>query len=174
MTWTSYHNRGEILRSVTAVADQRRDGLLPMDVEGVNVRFDDELDLLGALQLKWHTRLAGRIERELGEQPMDLESAVIRAWHEAAADLPGIRLIIDHYRAHPTDDRVAAAMATARRKEQLLLAVMAGKGGYHDELAVPAGARIEARARETLRPLRTVEAHRGLSLLDRIKAALAA
>ena len=35
MTWTSFHSRGEILRDVIAVANQRRDGLLPMDVDGV-------------------------------------------------------------------------------------------------------------------------------------------
>ena len=34
-----------------------------MDVEGVGEAFADELDLLGALQLRWHTRLAGHIER---------------------------------------------------------------------------------------------------------------
>ena len=34
MTWKSFHNRGEILRSVTAAANTRRDGLLPMDVDG--------------------------------------------------------------------------------------------------------------------------------------------
>lgn len=174
MTWTSYHHRGEILRTVTAVADQRRDGLLPMDVAGVAVRFDDELDLLGALQLTWHTRLAGRIERELGDQPMDLESAVVRAWRGVAQELPGIRLIIDHYRTHSTDDRMAAAMAKAHAKERLLLAVMAGQGSCGDERAIPAGALIEARARETVRPLRPVPGPRGLSLLDRIKAALAA
>ena len=35
-----------------------------MDVPGVAERFRDELDLLGALHLKWHTRLAGHIESE--------------------------------------------------------------------------------------------------------------
>jgi len=173
MTWTNYHKRGEILRTVIAVADQRRDGRLPMDVEGVGVKFDDELDLLGTLQLKWHTRLAGRIEQELAEQPMDLEAAVVRAWHHAAADMPGIRLIIDHYRAHPTDQRMATAMTKSHRKEHLLLAVMAGKGAYTDELAIPAGARIEEKAREVFRPLEPVSGARG-SLLDRIKAVIAA
>jgi len=173
MTWTSYHKRGEILRTVIAVADERRDGLLPLDVDGVTQKFDDELDLLGALQLKWHTRLAGRIEQELGDQPMDLESAVVSAWHKAAADMPGVRLVLDHYRAHPADARMATAMAKAHRKEHLLLAVMAGKGAYSDELAIPVGARIEERARATYR-LEPATGSRPLSLLDRIRAALAA
>ena len=34
MTWKSFHRRGEILRTVIATADARRDGLLPMDVAG--------------------------------------------------------------------------------------------------------------------------------------------
>ena len=77
MTWTSYRNRGEILRTVIATADARRDGLLPWDVEGVAESFGDELTLLGALQLRWHTRLAGRIERELMARPMAFENAVV-------------------------------------------------------------------------------------------------
>ena len=43
MTWTSFHRRGEILRAVIAAADPRRDGLLPMDVDGVAETFGDEL-----------------------------------------------------------------------------------------------------------------------------------
>ncbi|MGB0190543.1 MAG: hypothetical protein ACPF9W_06210 [Nocardioides sp.] len=85
MTWTSYRNRGEILRTVIATADARRDGLLPWDVEGVAESFGDELTLLGALQLRWHTRLAGRIERELMARPMAFEAAVVDAWRATAA-----------------------------------------------------------------------------------------
>ena len=77
MTWTAFRTRGEILRDVSATADTRADGTLPWDVEGVERVFADELDLLGALQLRWHTRLAGRIERELSSQPLDLETAVV-------------------------------------------------------------------------------------------------
>ena len=32
-------------------------------------------------------------------QPMDLEAAVIAAWRDTADEMPGVRLIIDHYRA---------------------------------------------------------------------------
>ena len=52
--------RGEVLHAVIATADSRRDGALPLDVDGVADTFGDELALLGALQLRWHTRLAGR------------------------------------------------------------------------------------------------------------------
>ena len=89
MTWNDFHSRGEILRSVTEAADARLDGRLPLDVEGVEDVFDDELDLLGALQLTWHTRLAGRIDRALMNQPLDLDAAVIDAWRATAEELPG-------------------------------------------------------------------------------------
>lgn len=174
MTWTTYHNRGAILREVTAAADARRDGLLPLDVPGATEVFDGELDLLGALQLRWHTRLAGEIERQLMEQPMDLEAGVVRAWHLTAQAMPGVRAIIDHYRAEPLDDAMATAMAVSQRKEHLLLAVMAGRGGPHDDLAVPVGARIEARARETYRPATPAGARSRGGLLDRLRAAIAA
>lgn len=172
MNWNSYHTRGEILGSVIDVANQRRDARLPMDVEGVHEKFDDELDLLAALQLKWHTRLAGRIERELSEEPMDLESAVISAWHRTTDEMPGVRDILDRYRGETDDVRIATAMTKAVAKEHILLAVMAGRGGTHDELAIPVGAMIEERARATYVP--EVLVPERPSLMDRIRAALAA
>ena len=63
MSWKTFQNRGEVLRTVIATADARRDGSLPLDVDGVAETFGDAMTLLGALQLRWHTRLAGRIEQ---------------------------------------------------------------------------------------------------------------
>ena len=114
MTWKAFHNRGETLRAVIATAAVRRDGILPMDVPGVAERFRDELDLLGALQLKWHTRLAGHIESELSVQPMDLRASVVTGWARTAEELPGIRMILDHYRDNPTDDAMAQAVQVPR------------------------------------------------------------
>jgi hypothetical protein len=147
MTWKSFHSRAEILRSVIATAGVRRDGLLPMDVSGVAETFGDELSLLAALQLKWHTRLSGHIERGLMAQPLDLDAAVMAAWGHAADELPGVRQILDHYRAEPTDTAMARAMEKATAKEHLLLAVMAGKSSVADPKAVPIGAALEDRAR---------------------------
>jgi hypothetical protein len=175
MTWKSFHRRGEILRTVIATADARRDGTLPMDVDGVTETFGDELSLLGALQLRWHTRLAGRIERELMHQPMDLEQAVISAWRATADELPGVLAIVDRHRAEPLDAAMAEAMAKSAAKERTLLAVMAGQSSAQDEAAARVGARIEAAARAGHRPVGAspvVDANHGL--LERIKAALAA
>lgn len=175
MTWNAFHTRGEILRTVTAAADERLDGRLPLDVEGVREMFDDELDLLGALHLKWHTRLAGRIDRALMSQPLDLDAAVIGAWQATAEELPGLRLVLDHHREHPLDERMARALATAAAKEQTMLAVMAGRAGTASSGAAPVGAELENRARAGRRHvLRAPQPHRAPGLLDRLKAALAA
>jgi hypothetical protein len=180
MTWNAFHSRGEILRTVTAAADARLDGRLPLDVDGVERVFDDEIDLLGALQLRWHTRLAGRIERELMTQPMDLETAVIEAWRATADELPGVRLVLDHHRAHPVDERMATVMETAAAKEQAVLAVMAGRAGTDSTGAATVGAVLESRARAGRRPVRRQSpprshdrSHRA-GLLDRLRAAIAA
>lgn len=181
MTWKAFHSRGETLRSVIATSAVRRDGLLPMDVDGVSVGFRDELDLLAALTLKWHTRLSGQIERMLAHQPMDLDEAVAIAWSNTAHELPGVRMIIDHYRAQPVDAAMATAMAAARFKEHHLLAVMAGRTSLGDEACDRIGGEIEERARLLHRgtPMITPDAAyaepevRG-SLLERLRAVVAA
>jgi len=174
MTWKSFHRRGEILRTAIATADRRRDGLLPMDVDGVAETFGDEVSLLGALQLRWHTRLAGRIERELMNEPMDLERGVIAAWQGTAEELPGIRAIVDHYRHEPVDEAMAEMMTKSAAKEHILLAVMAGRVSAQDATAARVGEAIEASARATFRPIRPAAEPSAHGLLDRIKAALAA
>jgi len=175
MTWTAFHNRGEILRTVIATADDRQDGILPMDVAGVAETFGDELALLGALQLRWHTRLAGRIERELMTQPMDLEQAVVTAWRGTRDEMPGVRQIVDHYRSEPTDAAMAQALARATAKEQTMLAAMAGRASVQDASAVRVGEAIEQRARSGRDPgahRADTEPHEGF--LEKLKAALAA
>jgi hypothetical protein len=176
MTWKSFHSRGEILRDVIAAANARRDGALPLDVPGVAEVFDDELALLGALQLRWHTRLAGRIERELMRQPMELEQAVVAAWHATADELPGVLAILDRERAEPRDAATADAMAKSAAKERILLAMMAGRVSAPDDIAVRVGAAIESRARATYRPVQRAGSRRAGQprLLARLKSALAA
>lgn len=174
MTWKSFHNRGEILRSVITTANVRRDGILPMDVDGVSETFRDELTLLAALQLKWHTRLAGLIERELMAQPLDLGAAVRTAWGEATDELPGVRDLLDHYRTEPIDEAMATAMGKATAKERILLAVMAGQASAQDASAVPVGARIEAAARAEHHVEPIALPVTAPSLLERLKAVMAA
>jgi hypothetical protein len=183
MTWTTFHRRGEVLRTVIDAADTRRDGLLPMDVPGVTETFGDELTLLGALQLRWHTRLAGHLERASMGQPLDSDEAVVAAWHAAADELPGTRLVLDHHQAEPYDDRMRAALDTATAKERALLAAMAGRtaaGANPSEAhaaTVAAGRLLEERARTSHRPAQAaprVDGRRRPGLLGRLKASAAA
>jgi hypothetical protein len=174
VTWTSFHRRADVLRRVVDVANARRDGHLPLEVEGVAEAFDDPLDLLSALQLRWHTRLAGGIDRELAAEPVDLEAAVVAAWHRAADGLPGVRAVLDAHRAAPVDDAMREAIAKAVAKERILLAVMSGRAAVADALAAAVGARVEERARATYRPANPPAPAARTRLLDRIRAALAA
>ncbi len=176
-TWDSFHRRGEVLRAVVDETNARRDGVLPMELPGVTETFGDEFNLIAALQLRWHTRLAGRIERALMEQPMDLESAVLTAWRETATELAGVRQVLDAYTAHPTSTEMAEALETSRTKDWTLMAAMAGLASATDERAARVGRRLEEHARAAYNPAVTpVRRHRGehASLLNRLKAHLAA
>jgi hypothetical protein len=177
MTWQAFHHRGEVLHALIVEADARRDGTLPMELPGVTETFRGELDVLATLQLRWHTRLAGRIERELAGQPLDLDSAVVDAWRATADQLPGVRTILDRHAGDPADDETARVMAVSTAKERQMLAVMAGRVSSTD--VEPHGQRIgeelEDRARagwsEPARGRRRVTQ---VSFVDRLKAALAA
>ncbi|HZJ07323.1 MAG TPA: hypothetical protein VFD59_17920 [Nocardioidaceae bacterium] len=178
MTWDTFHRRGEVLRAVLDEADARQDGTIAMEVPGVADTFGDELTLIAALQLRWHTQLAGTIEYELMEQPLDLESAVISAWCRTATELSGIRAIIDTYTDAPTWELMAHALTKARRKDWALMAAMAGKAGIADRGAAAVGRAVEERARHAHRPTVSVRGRPResgeRSLLDRFKAHLAA
>lgn len=73
VSWTRFHRRGEVPGAVVAAAVERGDGVLPTEVPGVTETFADELDLIGALQLKWHARLSGNSERAFVGEPVGLE-----------------------------------------------------------------------------------------------------
>jgi hypothetical protein len=179
MTWDAFHNRGDVLRAVVTEADRRRDGVLPMEMPGVAETFGDEFDLITALQLRWHTRLTGRIEQALMEEPADLESAVLTGWRNTAGDLAGVRQILDAYTAEPTSPRMSQALSVSHRKDWVLMAVMAGQASASDAGAIRVGRRLEAKARAAYDPTVVVSsdvagAQRPASLLDRLKAHLVA
>jgi hypothetical protein len=194
MSWNSFHNRGEILRAVVDTANDRRDGVLPVSVPGVAEKFDDEIDLVGALLLKWHARLSGNIERALMREPLDLVSAVAGAWRTTAEQMPGVRLVIDRCAEHPETPEMERAMNRAREHEWMRLATLAGLASAQDSSAVAAGRRVEDRAREGLdlslrspqataptasaaqqaTPTTEPKPPSGPSFVDRIRAVLAA
>jgi hypothetical protein len=144
MSWTTFHRGDEILRDVTRILDARLDGRLPMDLPGVSEAFGDELALLAALQLRWHTRLSGRLESTDGP---DHDSQVLDAWHRTTDALPGTRLALDRYRAEPLDPAMGTALSTAAAKDHVLLAAAAGRIGTTTPDTARAGESLEERAR---------------------------
>jgi hypothetical protein len=150
MTWDAFHHRGDVLRDVVAEAEARRDGVLPTELPGVAETFGDAHHLVAALQLRWHTRLAGSIERALQDQPDDLESAVVSAWRDAATELAGVRRVLDEQRAAPASPETGETLERAHRKEVAMLAVLAGLAHGSDVAAVRSGERLEERARATV------------------------
>jgi hypothetical protein len=179
--WDSFHRRGAVLRAVIEEADARLDGSLPTDLPGVADAFPDDLALIAALQLRWHTRLSGRIEQALVDLPSDLETAVLTGWRNTAADLPGIRAILDAYAERPTSEEMRRALETSQRKDGVLMASMAGRASPADAGAAGIGRRMEEQARMayTLTPrLRGQQRHRrgcpSQSLVERIKAGIGA
>jgi hypothetical protein len=180
MSWTAFHSRGETLQAVVDTVNARRDGLLPMQLPGVAENFADELDLVGALLLKWHTRLSGNVERALVREPMDLEGAVASAWRTTAEQLPGVRRVVDRCTEHPGSPEMAEAMQRARVREHARLAMAAGLASATGPAAIEAGRRVEDRARAGLvtsdTPTATAEVEPASreSFVERIRAALAA
>lgn len=188
MTWSTFHHRGAILQTVVETADQRCDGLLPLDLPGVAETFHDELDLVAALWLKWNARLSGNLERALMSQPLDLEGATASAWIQTSEQLPGVRMILDRYSETPSDPEMAAALTRANQKEWARLAAAAGLANDESAAAARVGRELQARARVQAAARRADESAAALladattdvddaispSLVDRIKAVLAA
>jgi len=184
MSWNAFHSRGETLHAVVDAANTHRDGILPMQVPGVTENFTDEIDLVGALLLKWHARLSGNLERALMREPMNLEAAVASAWRTTAEQLPGVRLVIDRCTQWPQTPEMEQAMARARERDWVRLATAAGLASAQSPAAVAAGRRVEELAREGLsselepdepEPVEDAGSTRPTeSFVDRIKAVLAA
>jgi len=139
--------RSEILRNVVEIANARRDGVLPLDVPGATEVFGDAHGLVTALQLRWHNRLAGRLEQELTEEPSDLEGAVLRGWAAAATELAGVRAVLDEATARPDSTETEHALTVAAHKEWALLATLAGRRAVTTDGTLQVGRELEDRAR---------------------------
>ncbi len=190
MTWNSFNRRGETLRIVEETANRRVDAQLPTDVPGVSEHFHDDLDLVAALTLRWHTRLAGHVDRAFVSQPWDLPGAVENAWAETAMEMPGVRMIIDQYTQHPTSEDMGQALLKADLREWQRLATWAGLASDQSEAAAAVGRQLQQEARVLLAKKREAEAAAimssdsdqdssseypsHVSLVERIKAVLAA
>jgi hypothetical protein len=169
------HRRAEVLGAVIRAANLRQDGALPLDVPGVEATFEDVDDLVGALLLRWHTRLAAELERAMFSEPLDLEAAVVHGWCAARDALPGVRRILDELTEQRISPQLSGKLRVTAHKDWAMMAIMAGLVSYQDETAVPLGRRIEARARHASVPETPPEqAPPRPSLLARIRATFAA
>lgn len=176
MTWTAHHHRDDVIREIVEVANSRRDGVLPREIPGVSAYFADDLALVGALQLKWHTRLNGHIERAQLDNPFDLEAAVITGWQNAYAELGGVRLVLDGFVADPASPEMAHSLKVANAKDWSLMAAAAGLADMLDPAAAHIGANLEDQARSSYRTpkLSVPTQQRRHGLLDKLRSALAA
>jgi hypothetical protein len=175
MNWDAFHRRGDVLNAVIAELDNRRDGVTPMYLDGVEQTFRDELDLLSALSLKWHTRLSGRLERVMSEEPLDFDAAVVGAWRDTVAELPGVRIALDAALAGP-EAEIVAVLAKAQQKERELLGLWSGRVSAYqlEEYGAREGAKVEALARDGFDFPAVVEAPvQERTFLERLKSAVA-
>lgn len=99
MTWDAYNRRKVALREVLAIADRRRGETAATElldtVEGANLAFTNEAELLLDVQMTWFQRLSGQMDRTLSMGAEDLETLTIAAWADAAAEMPGARALLD-------------------------------------------------------------------------------
>ncbi|MCW2839751.1 MAG: hypothetical protein JWR55_1234 [Aeromicrobium sp.] len=145
MTWDAYHRRKNALREMLATAEQRPEITLTelLDtVDSARDAFASETEALFELQMTWFQRLAGHVDRLVAEGTESPELVAVTAWVNAAADLPGVRALLDAHRDEP-------ALRKAYAKEQGYLALAAGVP-VHGQEALARGRRIQDSARATV------------------------
>lgn len=139
--WENYHRRSAALREVIRHLDVSG-ATEPEWSDDLAAVFGDRDALLVALHDAWSRRLAARIELalEIGE---DLPAECVEtAWFEVAAELRGVRRVLD---AHASDP----VLRKHEQHEHRLIAIAAGMVGIGDplEYAARAGAQLVANIR---------------------------
>lgn len=139
--WDTYHRRAAALQTVVEDLDAGH-ATAPRWTADLATVFDGPADLLVALHDMWTRRLQARVELalELGE---DLPAECVEtAWFEVAAELPGVRRVLD---AHADDE----ALRRNEMNEHRLLAIAAGMVSPADPLEF--AARIGERLVDNIR-----------------------
>ncbi|KAA1400149.1 hypothetical protein [Aeromicrobium ginsengisoli] len=170
MTWDAYNRRKETLRDLLAIADRRRDltltELLDTVDEGRNA-FANETELLFDLQMAWFQRLSGQLDRLVSESVETPELMAVTAWVNAAAEMPGARVLLDAHLHEP-------ALAKAFAKEQSFLAASAGVPMDHPDLTGH-GRRIMDSARESVvDEIETMDEEPRMGLVAKLRSVIAA
>lgn len=165
--------RDQVLRDVVAALDERLDGVMPLDVPGVEQTFRDAATLADVLYVRWHATLATQLDRALADDPHVAAAAAVRAWRRTARELPGVRLALDRHHAE-ADGRERTRLDRRVDRQRQWLAVRAGlapESRAPDEAAVALGAELEAEGRRYFNP-RGRSPRR--SLVARLRSVLAA
>lgn len=174
MTHAPTYRRAAVLQAVIEEAQARQDGHLPCELPGVSITFHDTEDLIGALLLRWHTRLATALERSVADEPLDREAAVVRAWRTARDETAGLRLVLDRLAANPPNDAVERALCTTARNDWAYMAVAAGLASTLDATAARVGRQLELKARNGDHPELLAAVSAPESLLMRLRDVLTA
>jgi len=159
--WAAYHRRAQAVNAVIAQLD-RTATAEPAWTDELAEVFADRDDLLVALHDRWTRRLEGRIDMAA---ELSLESnadVVADAWRQVAAELPGVRRVLDANADHP-------ALRKHELHEHRMVAIAADLAAMVDpvEWAAARGIRFVAELRRTEipRPRRAGLADRLLGVL---------
>jgi hypothetical protein len=140
--WDTFHRRAAAIRAVVEDLDATT-ATDPRWTDELAEVFDGPDDVLVALHDVWSRRVTARVEMglDLG-QDLPAES-VENAWFEVAAELPGVRRVLD---AHAQDE----VLQRLDQHEHRLLAIAAEIVSPSDDLeyAARAGRRLVANLRE--------------------------
>ena len=117
-TWTEQHRRAAALKDVVATIEANPGNDLPWPDIAAET-FRDKDDLLIALHDLWTRRLQARIDLALEIDDSALDASVGNAWHAVAAEMPGVRALLDRYADDP-------ALRRPEDAEHRLVAVAAG------------------------------------------------
>jgi len=86
MTWTETRRRQDVIREVRAMAEIRRDGVLPW-CDDYTDAFAGPGELLHELEYRWRLHVETQIDTNLGESAMDERWESLHAWHQPVLDI---------------------------------------------------------------------------------------
>ena len=125
--WETYRRRAAALQEVVRTLDMTGSDEVPW-TEATAAVFAGPDDVLVALHDLWTRRLQSRIDLELETDNGQMIDGAANAWHSVAAELPGVRRVLDRYENHPSLDH-------HERSEHRLLAVAAGLATLGDPIS---------------------------------------
>jgi len=161
-SWAAYHRRAAALTTVIEELD-RTGATSPSWTAGLAEVFTGPDDLLVALHDRWTRRLQARIDNAAELASDDVAESVADAWRELAAELPGVRRVLDAHADHP-------ALRRHELHEHRMVAVAAELAAFSDPVswAAARGAKFVTE----LRVVPTPGAAGSPGFLERLRAVL--